>query len=162
MDMSNDDDKVIFRFIIILVVVLVSCVGIFFATKYLVKKEDTTKEETSKEVEIDNSVAIVGTMLNKKENEYYVIIYDKKSSDAYTYSSLVTSYSSKPEHLPVYTVDLSNGLNSKYYSKEETNPKDENLNDLRFGDITLIKVTNKSITNAYESIDEIKNVWKLS
>ena len=160
--MSNDDDKVIFRFIIILVVVLVSCVGIFFATKYLVKKEDTTKEETSKEVEIDNSVAIVGTMLNKKENEYYVIIYDKKSSDAYTYSSLVTSYSSKPEHLPVYTVDLSNGLNSKYYSKEETNPKDENLNDLRFGDITLIKVTNKSITNAYESIDEIKNVWKLS
>ena len=162
MDMSNDDDKVIYRFIIILVVVLISCVGIYFATKYLVKKEDATKEETTKEIEIDNSVAIVGTMLNKKENEYYVIIYDKTSSNAYDYISLVSTYKTKENHLPVYTVDLSNGLNSKYYSKEDTNPKADNINDLKFGDITLIKVVNKSITNAYESIDEIKNIWKLS
>lgn len=161
MDMSSDDNKTIIRFVVLLIIVLICCIGFYFATKYLVNKDDNSSNET-KEVEINNSVAIIGTMLNKNESEYYVILYDKSSNNSYTYQGVVSSYTSKSDSLKVYTVDLGNGLNKPYYDKENTNPKASELKDLRFGDITVIKVLNNKIVNAYESLDDIKNVWKLS
>ena len=153
--MSNEDDKTIIRFVIILVIVLLCCVGFYFATKYIVNKEENETNET-KEVEINNDVAIIGTMLNKKDNEYYVLIFDNNSKDIYTYQMLLSQYKAKDNSLKVYTVDLGNALNKPYYDKDNTNPKATELKDLRFGDITLIKVENKKITNAYESVDEVK------
>ena len=153
--MSNEDDKTIKRFIIIMLIVLAFCVGMYFATKYLVDKDNTTEEETTNEVQINNDVAIVGTMLNKNDSEYFVLLYNKKDDKAYEYQSLVSSNKTK---LNIYTVDLGNGLNSKYYDKDNTNTKADNINDLRFGDITLIKVKEGKIINSYESLETIKSV----
>ena len=162
--MSNDDDKTIIRFVVILIIVLIACVGIYFATKYLVNKDsDTNTTDSSKntnEVEINNSIAIVGTMLKKKEDNYYVLLYNGKSDEVSKYKSIISSYSNKTT--PLYTVDLSSGLNSKYYSENETNPVSTNLEELKYGNVTLIKVNKGIITNAYESIETIKQELKLS
>jgi flagellar basal body-associated protein FliL len=151
------------RFIIIVVVMVVIILGIYYLTKYTVKKDTTSNtSDNTTEVTVDNSKAIVGTMLNKVASEYYVIIYNSTSSDASSYEQMVTSYKAKTNALPVYTVDLNNALNSKFYSDTTTNPIADNINDLKFGNITVIKVKSSKITNAYETVSAIKKVWKIS
>lgn len=161
--MKNEENKVIIKFIVTLVIVLALCIGIYFLTKYVVNKDTDTNTETSetKDVSINYESAIIGTMLNKKDNEYYVILYNKSKDDAYKYTQLVTNYKALKDSLPIYIVDLSTPMNSPYYTSEATNPKAENLSELKFGDITVIKVKNGKITNAYETIDSIKTLWKL-
>ena len=163
--MNNEDDKTIKRFIIILIIVLAITVGIYFLTKYAVKKDTTSSADSkssSTDVSIDYTKCIVGNMLNKNESEYYVILYDSNDSNKSTYTDMVTNYAKEDKHLAVYTVDLSNKLNTKYYTVDKTNPISDNVNDLKFGDITVIKVKDGKITNAYESVKDIKKVWKLS
>lgn len=160
-----DEEKgILKRFIIIVIVMVLIIVGIYYLTKYAVKKDtsSSTSSDNTSEVTVDNSKAIVGTMLNKVASEYYVIIYDSTSSDASSYTQMVTSYKAVTNALPVYTVDLNNALNSKYYSASDTNPIADNINDLKFGNITVLKVKKGKITNAYETVSSIKKVWKIS
>lgn len=138
-----------------MIIVLTFCVGMYFATKYLVEKDSDTTNEEEQTIKINNDVAIVGTMLNKNDSEYFVILYNKKDDKAYEYQSLVSENKTK---LNIYTVDLGNALNNKFYDKDNTNTKADNINDLRFGDITLIKVKDGKIINSYESLEQIKNV----
>ena len=163
--MKNDESKVIIKFIVTLVIVLVVCVGIYFITKNVVNKDsDNNKNNESTETSeatISYDSAIVGTMLNKKDKEYYVILYDRSKDDSYKYTILVSDYNTKNKSLPLYMVDLSSAMNKTYYTTEKTNPTASNLSDLKFGDITVIKVKDGKITNAYETIDSIKTLWKL-
>ena len=161
--MKSDENKVIVKFIVTLIIVLVLCIGIFFLTKYVVNKDSEKKDETSEtsEATINYDSVIVGTMLNKKDKEYYVILYDKSKDDAYKYTQLVSKYSTKKDKLPLYIVDLSSAMNKPYYTNDKTNPISNNLSDLKFGDITVLKIKDGKITNAYETIDSINALWKL-
>ena len=127
---QNDEEKAVRNFIIIFVVVILIAVGIYFFTKLVVNKDEGKKEEETAAVEIDNTKAIVGTMLGKVENNYYVILYKSSDSNASEYSALKTSYEKNKDKLPVYTVDLSNKLNEQYYDKDNTNYTSDNINDL--------------------------------
>lgn len=159
-----DEDKAVRNFIIIFIVVILLVIGVYFFTKSVVNKdnENQNNEVETKEIEVDNSVAIVGTMLQKVDSNYYVILYKSDDSKVSEYKSLETKYNAKKDKLPLYTVDLSNGLNAKYYDKDNTNLTASNLNDLRFGDITVIEVKDGKIVKSYNDVDKIKNVWKLN
>lgn len=158
--MQNEETKTMKQFLITLIIVIVGVVGIYLLTKYVVKKDSSTKDNSTTTEEknyIDPNTAIVGTMLNKSSDEYYVIIYDKTRDNATTYYSIVSTYKAKDKALKVYTVDLSNSLNKKYIATDnKTNPKATNLEDLKFGEVTLLKVKNNKITEAYETTDAIK------
>ena len=157
--MQNEETKTMKQFLITLIIVIVGVVGIYLLTKYVVKKDNSTNNSSTTEEKsyIDPNTAIVGTMLNKSSDAYYVIIYDKTKDNATTYYSIVSTYKAKDKALKVYTVDLSNSLNKKYIATDnKTNPKDTNLEDLKFGEVTLLKVKNNKITEAYETTDAIK------
>ena len=157
--MQNEETKTMKQFLITLIIVIVGVVGIYLLTKYVVKKDNATNNSSNTEEKnyIDPNTAIVGTMLNKSSDAYYVIIYDKTKDNATTYYSLVSTYKAKDKALKVYTVDLSNSLNKKYIATDnKTNPKTTNLEDLKFGEVTLLKVKNNKITEAYETTDAIK------
>ena len=157
--MQNEETKTMKQFLITLIIVIIGVVGIYLLTKYVVKKDNATNNSSNTEEKnyIDPNTAIVGTMLNKSSDAYYVIIYDKTKDNATTYYSLVSTYKAKDKALKVYTVDLSNSLNKKYIATDnKTNPKDTNLEDLKFGEVTLLKVKNNKITEAYETTDAIK------
>ena len=157
--MQNEETKTMKQFLITLIIVIVGVVGIYLLTKYVVKKDNSTNNSSNTEEKsyIDPNTAIVGTMLNKSSDEYYVIIYDKTGDNATTYYSIVSTYKAKDKALKVYTVDLSNSLNKKYIvTDNKTNPKATNLEDLKFGEVTLLKVKNNKITEAYETTDAIK------
>ena len=157
--MQNEETKTMKQFLITLIIVIIGVVGIYLLTKYVVKKDNATNNSSNTEEKnyIDPNTAIVGTMLNKSSDAYYVIIYDKTKDNATTYYSLVSTYKAKDKALKVYTVDLSNSLNKKYIATDnKTNPKTTNLEDLKFGEVTLLKVKNNKITEAYETTDAIK------
>lgn len=157
--MQNEETKTMKQFLITLIIVIIGVVGIYLLTKYVVKKDNATNNSSNTEEKnyIDPNTAIVGTMLNKSSDAYYIIIYDKTKDNATTYYSLVSTYKAKDKALKVYTVDLSNSLNKKYIATDnKTNPKATNLEDLKFGEVTLLKVKNNKITEAYETTDAIK------
>lgn len=134
------------NFIIVIVVVLL-CVGaIYLATRLFVTKDLFKKEEAPVEEvvpgKIDYSVATMGTMLNKEDKEYYIAIYDADPSSDYYYDMmvLISEYKALKEHLPIYVVDLSNHLNKSFYDPENVNVEAKTLEEIKVGDITLIKV----------------------
>ena len=159
-----EEDKAVRNFIIIFVIVLLFVVGLYFVTKLINKDSETKSDDTNNttEVTVDNTKAIVGTMLQKAEDNYYVILYNSDDSKSSEYSSLATKYQAKKDVLPLYIVDLSNALNKKYYDKDNINLSSNNINDLRFGDITVIEVKNGEIVKSYDTVDKIEKVWKLS
>ena len=157
-----DEDKAIRNFIIIFVIVILVVVGIYFFTKLVVNKEENSASTETKEVEINNSVAIVGTMLGKAESNYYVILYRSEDEKVNEYVNVVSSYNAKDKKLALYTVDLSNSLNSKYYDKENIKLDATDINDLRFGDITLLEVKDGKIVKSYNSLETIKKAMKIS
>lgn len=159
-----EDNKIIKNFIIILIVVLAITVGLYFFTKLAVKKDTSTDSSSTDttETSISYDTCIVGNMLNKNESDYYVILYNSNDSNASTYADLVTNYKKEDNHLAVYTVDLIKTLNAKYYTNEDTNPVSDNINDLKFGNLTVLKITDGKIERAYETLKDIKKVWKLS
>lgn len=156
-----EEDKAVRNFIIIFVIVILFVVGIYFMTKFFNKDSESSTNNTdtnTSEVSIDSSVAIVGTMLNKSDEDYYVILYKEDDNNSGTYSNIVSKYKSKKDSLPIYTVDLSNKLNEKYYDKDNINLTATDINDLRFGDITLLEVKNGKIIKTYTNVDKIKSV----
>lgn len=147
---QTTEQEEIKKFLIVILVVLL-CVGLIylctraFVTKDLFKAKETETEEVVSG-QINDSVAIMGQILNKAEDEYYVAIYNSTGKFTGDMGRLVYSYTSKEKHLHVYTVDLNNKLNSDYYDPENVNEKAQTLEDIKVGDITLIKVKKGKIT----------------
>jgi len=159
----NEDDKAIKNFIIIFVIVILAVFGIYMLTKYVVVKDNESESsEETQEVEINNSVAIVGTMLNKGDEHYYVMLYRDDDENSGEYLTLQSTYSASEDALPVFTVDLSNALNEKFYDKDNVNLDSDDINELRFGDFTVLEVKKGKIVKSYTSVDKVKKVWKVS
>lgn len=159
-----EEEKTIRNFIIVFIIVLLLVVGIYFLTVFINKDNESKTEETntSTEVKIDYEKAIVGTMLQANNADYYVILYKSDDTKSSEYQLLVSKYKTNKDAKTVLTVDLSNALNSKYYDKDNTNYSSDNINDLRFGDITVLEVKNNKIVKSFDSVEKIKKEWKIS
>lgn len=157
---STTEQEEIKKFLIVIVVVLAIVGALYlltraFVTKDLFNKEDATQEtETGK---VDYSMAIMGQILNRPYDEYYVAIYDASNGKYIAdMATLLYNYSSKEEHLHVYTVDLSNTLNADYYDPENVNTKAQSVSEMRVGDITLLKIKNKKISKYITDYDKME------
>ena len=167
MNLDNTEAKTVKQFIIILIIVVVLVGAIYLFTSKIVNKDNSSSNSndnsSSKTAYIDPTMAIVGTMLNKGTDEYYVLIYDATTEDANSYARLITQYKTGKNIKATYTVYLNNPLNSKYVATDgKTNPTATDLSNLRFGKITLLKVKNNKIANAYESVEAIKKELKIT
>ena len=74
----NDDVEQIKKLIILLVIVVVLCIGVYFLTEKLLSRKNTTDTNTNTEVKFNYDIATVGTMFNRPEEEYYVFIYSNE------------------------------------------------------------------------------------
>ncbi|MBE6161714.1 MAG: hypothetical protein E7158_05815 [Firmicutes bacterium] len=153
----TEEQQEIKKFIIILAIVILIVVGVYFLTKDVVKKKEAQKEENKTEVTFDYSKIILGELLNRPYDEYYVIVYNSKDPKVNTYSNFVSTYKTKENSLKVYIADLNDSMNEKFYNKEESNPKAKSINELKLSDLTLIKVKNKQINKYIENEDNIKS-----
>lgn len=159
-NVKTEEQKEIIKFLIILVVVVALVVGIYFFTKKFVTKEDEKKEEITGTV--NYNVTIVGELLNRPYDEYYVLAYDSKGTKAGQYQGIYSNFTSSPTSTTkMYYIDLANKLNEQYRSSEETNPKATSISELKLGELTLIKVKAGKIVKYLEDEDEIKKELEL-
>lgn len=156
---SSDTD--IKKFFIILVVLIIVIVGLYFLSSLIVKKRDNANNNTNTNVTISYDTLNVGMIFNRPYDEYYVIAYDSTLDDAMYYSTLITNYSKKEDAIKIYYCDLSKKVNESYKAKDGSgNSKASSVQELSFGDVTLLKIRNKKIVNYIENIDQIKSALK--
>lgn len=154
---QTEEQKEMIRFLIVLGIVVVLVCGVYFISKLFVM--DQSLFEANYQTGVVNSErAIVGTILNRPESSYYVMIYDETKEQAVYYSAISTKYTSKQDGaLKVYHVDLSSELNKKYYSSEgKSNKNAQTVDEMKFQDLTLLKVHNGKIEKYLEDLDSIQ------
>ncbi len=157
-DSSDTDIK---KFFIILVVLTIVIVGLYFLSSLIVKKRDNANNNTNTNVTISYDTLNVGMIFNRPYDEYYVITYDSTLDDAMYYSTLITNYSKKEDAIKIYYCDLSKKVNESYKANDGSgNSKATSVQELSFGDVTLLKIRNKKIVNYIENIDQIKSALK--
>ncbi len=149
------------KFIIVLIVVILLIVGIYFLSKLVIK--NSAKELTYQAGSISTEVAIVGTMLNNPEKEYYVLAYDTEKNNAVAYKTYATYYTSEQKNaIKIYYLDLNDAFNKPYYVTENSNPNAKKIADLKIKDGTLIKVKDGKIVEYNEGIDNIAKKLKVT
>ncbi len=158
---ANNEAGEFVNFLIIILIIALLCGGIYLATRAFVTKDLFDKKSDTEEIvqgAINYDVATMGTMLNRPYSEYYVVVYDATEGDYISdMSSLVYNYNALEKHLHVYTVDLSNTMNKSYYDPENVNVNAKTLEEVKVGDITLIKVKNGSIVKYVTDLSKMKD-----
>jgi hypothetical protein len=132
------------KFVSVILVVLACVGGIYLLTRAFVTKDLFNKDETkeSSKVEVNYKSAIVGNIMNRPYNEYYVMVYDTTSEAASELSTVITNFENRTDEakLHMYIVDLHNKLNADFYNPEKENKKATGVSNFMFGDRTLLKI----------------------
>ena len=151
---NSDLENEFYRFIKILLIVVILIFGVYLFTKSLVKKSNESQEQENI-VEISDKNIIVGSLLNRPYTDYYVLAYKKQDSEAIVYESIINTYESLDKSLNVYVIDLDNELNKGFYA-EKGNNKASSIDELKISSPTLFKISNKKIVKYIEKKDDIK------
>lgn len=158
---KTEEQTEIFKFFMILFVVVGLIVAVFFFSKFFIKEEVKDYQYTAGSISTDK--AIVGTIFNQPEKTYYVLAYDSTGVHSKSYLTYSGYYKNSQENaLMVYTLDLNNGMNKEYYVKENSNPKATSIKDLKMLDGTLLKIQNGKIVKYLEGLDAVKNELKVT
>ncbi len=152
------EQEEMYKFGIVILVVVIICAGVYLLTRAFVTK-DLFKKETEPEIvegSVNYDVAIVGEILNRPYDTYYVFVYDKNGAAASDMAAIIYDYKNKEESLHTYTVDLANKLNASYYDKEKENVNATTVDSFMFGDATLIKVKDGKVEKYINDLAKMK------
>lgn len=158
---ATEEENEVKRFIII-VIVIGLFVGAIYGLTEMLKKDDETPKEENTTPTISYDKLTVGTLLNRPYDEYYVLAYDGGANKAIEYSVLLSQYKSKStekDYVKIYFLDLDNSLNKKYYNVNEdnkSNPDAKKIEDLDFGDLTLLYIKDGKIKEYIEDYTTIQ------
>lgn len=153
----NDDMIKVRNLVILLIIVILVCLGIYFLTDNMINRETKRAEETSEKVEIDYDIASIGTMFNRIEDTYYVLLYSTKNDNEY--KSLLTTYRSSDNYIKTYFVDLDKKINESAVS-DTLNKRPTNSSEVKVKGATLYKIKDGKVVNCYDSYETIKDVLK--
>lgn len=143
--------------IILLLIVALVCVGIYFLTDTMIKKE-SSKDNTTNEVKIDYDIATIGTMFNRIEEEYYVLMYSNKENGS-DLNSVLDSYRSSDNYVKTYYIDLDKKINS-IALKDELVKNPASSNEVSVTGATLFKIKDGKAIKTIDGIDKIIDVLK--
>ena len=147
------------KFVIVLLVVLICVGGIYLLTRAFVTKDlfNNNTQETSTG-KVNYKSVIVGNILNRPYDEYYVIVYNTTSEVASDISTILTDFDNRTDDakLHMYIVDLNNKLNADYYNPEKENKKATDVSSFMFGDKTLLKIKGGKVEKYITDLTKIK------
>ena len=156
---KTEEQKEVTRLVIIVLIISLAVVGVYFLTRWLVTK-DLGKKTDEQEIvipgEIQYTYITVGTILSRGDKEYYVAVYNTNGDYSKDMSTYITNYRGTKKALPVYIVDLDDYFNEGFYDPEKINVNTDNVEDLKFGDVTLLKVEKGKIVKAITDLTKIK------
>ena len=114
-----------------------------------------TKENSIKYTATIQDVKILcGSVLNRDEEEYFVLAYKLNEDDTSLYETILERYNSASNKLKLYKLDLGNSRNNICMGELNITNDIENL---KLTVPTLIKVTNGNITENYTNYEAIKD-----
>jgi len=164
---SNEQFSDLFDLLKILVVVII-VVGVVYFITALVNgdfndKKDTKDDGNNDVIEtIQNSEILASSIFDKKDKEYYVLMYDGSNSWADYYSMVYGFYNSQEEDdlLPMFWVDLSHRFNKGVLATgdEKINCSAQSVGKLKVKSPTLIKIKKGKNVAHYEGDDVVKKI----
>lgn len=155
--------------LLLIIVIITTVLGIFYLITILVVQPAEENNTSNTVTEIDSTKITLNHLLDRKEDEYYVLATKKTLYDEYgskinyseLYNNYVSSYSSIENSLPFYYVDLDDALNKNYLS-DELNISD-NISEIKLNNEALFKIKNSQIEEYYVgSSDILETLKKLS
>lgn len=142
---------------LIKLVVIVTLIAVcFYFLTILINKEDK-EEETKVPASIQFDYILTGNILNRPNDEYYVLAIFPDDVNIKIYDVYINSYQSKDGALRMYYTELDNPLNDNFVASE-SNFKINDISDLKFNQTTLIKVKKGKIEKYYEGKEEITSL----
>lgn len=154
---ESEDVVKVKNLIILLVIVVLVCLGVYFLTNTIINKDK--KEDTKvAEVEFDYNIATIGTMFNRPEKEYFVLLYSTEN-EAKDYESTLATYRSSDNYIKTYFVDLDKKINKSALS-DKLNKKPTNSNEVSVKGATLYKIKNGKVTKCYSTLETITDALK--
>ena len=162
---DNSEDTNEIKSFIIIVVVIAILVGIIYGLTEIFKNDEVPADDVITGM-IDYDKTTVGTILNRPYDKYFVMVYNSDDSKAVLYSTILTKYMQNSEekgYTKIYYCDLNNKLNSEYFNKNndgKSNPKAKTIQELNFGDLTLLQIEKGKITKYIEDVNVIKEILK--
>lgn len=115
----------------------------------------TKENSVNYSAEIQDVKILCGSVLNRKDNEYYVLAYDMNSDNSVLYESIISRYNSSIKAIKLYKLDLSNSRNN--ICKGDLSITND-VTTLKLSAPTLIKVKNNLVVENYTDYNSIKNI----
>lgn len=138
---------------------LIICFFIAWGITYMIveKKGKSSSGDSSasdRVAAIQYDKILVGTIMKQNRNEYYVLL-DKTTNQFYAlYESYLSTYSSKENALKIYTIDMEDPLNKKYYG-ESANIDVENLETFKVSTVTLLHIKDNEVIEFFEGNETV-------
>ena len=153
----NEDMSYIRNMFIILVIVVAIVIGLYYLTEKIVDKGKKVEDSKSETV-IDYDIASIGTMFNRIEDVYYVLIYSSEDNGS-DLDDVLFQYRGSDDYIKTYYVDLDKKINEIAIGDETVrNPK--NSNEVKVSGPTLYKIKNGAVINCYSGVEDIKKVFE--
>ena len=147
--------------IFIVIGILVFLLAFYLLTLYITNKNNPKKDDsdTKEEVTFSYDEILLGRSLSMQDDEYLVLFYDKSDEkQSEIYDQLYNDYKNKEDHLSIYYVDMSSGLNKKFSTMEESNKNPSDVSEFLINGPTLIRVNNHIVQDYYEGEESIKSI----
>lgn len=147
--------------IFIVIGILVFLLAFYLLTLYITNKNNPKKDDTDTKEKITFSYdeILLGRSLSMQDDEYLVLFYDKSDEkQSEIYDQLYNDYKNKEDHLSIYYVDMSSGLNKKFSTTEESNKNPSDVSDFLINGPTLIRINNHIVQDYYEGEESIKSI----
>lgn len=143
--------------LLIVLIVLITFILFYFITYFFVKKDNQAISDTG-EVSIDTAKITFNNLLNRNENEYYVLAYKSESTGFETnfkdlYDKYIQKYTQNDNALKFYYIDMDDAFNNAFIGSELT--ISNNLSELKINDEVLFKINNGEIEKSYVGKDKI-------
>lgn len=146
------------HFAIVTAVVLIFLALFYLVTIIILDDGTESNKDDGGSVEVQHDEILVGTSFSVKDGEYYVLYYEMNDEEiGSSISSLVSKYRSSDAELYLYTVDMSNALNSSFNSDNGNNSATK-ASELMISGPTLIKFSDGVISQYVEGVDNIKEI----
>jgi hypothetical protein len=154
---EDDETPNLIKIGIIVMVLIIAFYGLTMFLTSKVKPNNTANNDNNHTpVTIQYDEILAGETFKMNYDEYYVMFYDFKDSEAGLYQSIMTSFKSAHTGAKVFVVDLNKGFNKPYVA-DASNPNVSNIDSLKVKGPTLIKIKAGLNTLYAEGKDAIKN-----
>lgn len=143
---------------IILVCVVLSVLAIFYVLTLYITKGDSsnTNSESNTSSSLDNEI-LLGNSFSLRNSEYLVVFYDLSLEDLDNdFVSVVNNYNYAHD-MKLYIVDMGSGLNKAFATDGDSNKNPQSEADLLINGPTLIKISNGTLIEYIEGVENIKN-----